>query len=56
MEYKDDDDDNDDVQMVGQQSAFVAFPFISTQPESPSEEGVLILLQKNRTSLGKSHA
>ncbi|KAK3714538.1 hypothetical protein QZH41_003883 [Actinostola sp. cb2023] len=53
MEYKDDEDD--DVQIGGHQSAFFAFPSTSsTSNATPSEEGVLILLPKNRTSLGIS--
>jgi len=51
VEYKDDDDD-DPVQMGGQQSAFFSFP--SKVPDvEPVQESVLILLPKNRTSLGK---
>ncbi|XP_031555328.1 PDZ domain-containing protein 7-like [Actinia tenebrosa] len=51
VEYKDDDDD-DDVPMGGGQSAFVAVPSTSAASTSGSES--LILLPKNRTSLGIS--
>lgn len=50
-EYKDDDDD-DDVAMGGRQSAFVVVPSTSAAVTSGSES--LILLPKNRTSLGKN--
>lgn len=50
VEYKDDDEE-DEVQMGGQQSAFFSFP--SSAPNvAPLQEGGLILLPKNRTSLG----